>query len=158
MRVNSSTPKSVSANTFAPELTLDIVVFHAFKALLSKPTLNTVVSEIPDVLVLPEMVRAKNVSGIGKNGDRHENKLGSLLNCKFWLVDMLQNIPHRQRAPLVGVEVSECAPLIQPGNASRINIIAKRSRSGRNELTGTDTNVQNRSMIVTFHQLNSGLR
>ncbi|EPG3036680.1 hypothetical protein P6121_005163 [Citrobacter freundii] len=79
MRVNSSTPESVSANTFAPELTLDIVVFHAFKALLCKPAPDTLISEIPDVLVLPEMVRAKNVSGIGKNGDRHENKLCSLL-------------------------------------------------------------------------------
>lgn len=157
MRVNSSTPESVSANTFASELTLDIVVFHAFEALLSKPALNTVVSEIPDMFVLPEMVRAKNVSGIGKNGDRHENKLCSLLNCKFWLVDVLQYIPHRQRAPLTGVEVSECAPLVQPDDTCRINVIPKRSRSGRDELTGTDTNVENRTVKMARHQLNTGL-
>lgn len=158
MRVNSSTPESVSANTLAPELTLDIVVFHAFKALLNKPALNTIVSEIPDVLVLPEMVRAKNVSGIGKNWDRHENKLCSLLYRQLRLVDVLQYIPHRQRAPLTGVEVSECAPLVQPGDTSRINVIPKRSRSGRDELTSADTNIENWAVKMARHQLNSGLR
>lgn len=158
MSVNSSTPESVSANTFAPELTLDIVVFHAFKSLLCKPAPDTFISEIPDVLVLSEMMGAENVSSIGKNGDRHENKLCSLLYRQLRLVDVLQYIPHRQRAPLTGVEVSECAPLVQLGDTSQINVIPKRSRSGRDELTGTDTNVENRTVKMARHQLNSGLR
>jgi hypothetical protein len=45
MRVNSSTPESVSTNIFAPELTLDFVVFHAFEALLCKPAPDTFISE-----------------------------------------------------------------------------------------------------------------
>ena len=158
MRVNSSTPESVSTNIFAPELTLNIVVFHAFEALLCKPAPDTFISEIPDVLVLSEMMGAENVSGISENRDRHEHVFTGLLYRQLRLVDVFKYIPHRQCSPLIGVEICECAPLIQPGNTSRINVIPKRSRSGRDELTGTDTNVENRAVKMALHQLNTGLR
>lgn len=158
MRVNSSTPESVSTNIFAPELTLDIVVFHAFEALLCKPAPDTFISEIPDVLVLSEMMGAENVSGISENRDRHEHVFTGLLYRQLRLVDVLQYIPHRKSSPLVGVEVSECAPLVQPGDTSRINVIPKRSRSGSDELTSADTNVENRAVKMALHQFNTGLR
>lgn len=132
-------------------------MFSAFEALISKPAPDTVVSEIPDVFVFSEVMRAKDVTGISKNWDRYKYEFAGLLHGQFWLVDMLQHIPHRQRAPLIGVEVSVCASLIQPGHASRINVITQRAGSCVNELTGSYTNIQNRSMIMTFHQLNTGL-
>lgn len=110
------------------------------------------------MLVLSEMMGAENVSGISENRDRHEHVFTGLLYRQLRLVDVLQYIPHRQRSPLVGVEVSEYAPLIQPGNTNLINVIPKRSRSGRDELTSTDTNVENRSVKMALHQLNTGLR
>lgn len=110
------------------------------------------------MLVLSEMMGAEDVSGISENWDRHEHVFTGLLYRQLRLVDMLQYIPHRQRSPLIGVEVSECASLVQPGNTSLINVIAKRSRSGGDELTGTDTNVENWSMKMSLHQLNTGLR
>lgn len=132
-------------------------MFSAFEALISKPAPDTAVSEIPDVFVFSEVMRAKDVTGISKNGDRYKYEFAGLPYRQFRLVDVLQNIPHRQRAPLIGVEVSECAPLVQPGNTSGINVIPKRSRSGRDELTGTDTNIQNGSMKMALHQLNTEL-
>lgn len=110
------------------------------------------------MLILSEMMGAENVSGISENRDRHEYVFACLLYRQLWLVDVLQYIPHRQCSPLVGVEISECAPLVQPGDTSRINVIPKRSRTGRDELTGTDTNVENRAVKMALHQLNTGLR
>lgn len=110
------------------------------------------------MLVLSEMMGAENVSGISENWERHEHVFTGLLYRKLRLVDVFQHIPHRQRSPLIGIEVSECAPLVQPRNTSLINVIAKRSRSGGDELTGTDTNVENWSMKMSLHQLNTGLR
>lgn len=110
------------------------------------------------MLVLSEMMGAENVSGISENRDRQKHVFAGLLYRQFRLVNVLQYIPHRKSSPLVGVEVSECAPLVQPDDTSRINVIPKRSRSGSDELTSTDTNVENRAVKMALHQFNTGLR
>jgi len=67
-----ATLECIGMNTITSQYGLSLVPIPAVKALRIKPAKQARVSKIPDVLILSEMARPQQMSGIVKNGNRNK--------------------------------------------------------------------------------------